>query len=304
MSSIMSGPILALLPDLALIGLGAIIARWLPASAWQGLDRLNFQVLFPALLFVAAASRPIQPSDLVTIGLATWLIMGTGLALGFLLRRFGPQDWVDFAGAWQTAWRFNTALAFVAVQAFSETVAGYLAVAIGMAVPMANILAVGTLTGGSGSRRKQLLEIIKNPFLIASLSGVCVGLFGITVPELPNQIVGRLADAALPLTLLSLGAALDWSIAFRMTRFGSGLHAVKLLVLPASVLAACVMLNVPPPVCAALTLFAALPTASAAHILAARYGADRALVASIVTQSSVAGCLTLPLWCYALLNLG
>ncbi|TWI80721.1 hypothetical protein JM93_03935 [Roseibium hamelinense] len=295
---------LRLLPDLALIGLGAFLATRIDDTAWKALDRLNFSVLFPALLFVAASSRPIALSDLLSIGLAVLGILGLGLAAGFFLRRYGPREWIDFAGAWQTAWRFNTALAFVAVQAFSDTVAGYLAVAIGMAVPMANILAVGALTGGSGSRARQILEIVRNPFLIASLAGVGVGLGGVTLPELPNQVVARLAEAALPLTLLSLGAALDWSIMFRMTRFNSGLHVVKLLLLPGCVLTACLALAVPGPICAALTLFAALPTASAAHVLASRYGADRALVACIVTQSSLIGCLTLPIWCYALLSLG
>jgi len=302
MSSILSGPLLAMLPDLTLIGLGALIARWLPVAAWQGLDRLNFQLLFPALLFVAAASRPIQPSDLVTIGLAAWLILGAGFVLGLLLRNYGPENWVDFAGAWQTAWRFNTAMAFVAAQAFPETVSGLLAVAIGMAVPMANILAVGALTrDGEGAGGDRLLEILKNPFLIASSLGVLVGVFQIPIPDVPMVMAERLASAALPLTLLSIGAALDLSRLWRLDRFCAGLHVVKLIVLPAAVLLAANVMNAPKPLCAALILFAALPTASAAHILAARYGADRNLVATIVTQSSVLGCITVPIWSLVLL---
>lgn len=295
-------PLIAILPDVVLIGLGAILARRIDPAGWRALDSLNFKVLFPALLFVAASSRPIVPADLVSIGLAVWGILGLGFAAGFVLRRCGPSAWIDFAGAWQTAWRFNTALAFVVVQAFPGPVAGYLAVAIGMAVPMANILAVGALTGDSGSRTTQLAEIASNPFLISSLAGVAVGVSDYTLPQLPEAAVGRLADAALPLTLLSIGAALDWSALFRFSRFSIGLHAVKLVFLPVVVASLCVGLRVPTALCAALTLFAALPTASAAHVLAARYGADRTLVATIVTQSSLIGCITLPIWSYVLLN--
>ncbi|MTI00055.1 AEC family transporter [Roseibium sp. RKSG952] len=296
-------PLFKLLPDLALIGLGALLAKRIDPAGWRALDKLNFSVLFPALLFVAASSKPIALNDIFAIGFAAWGILGLGFAGGYVLRRYGPQNWVDFAGAWQTAWRFNTALAFVAVQAFPDSVAGFLAVAIGMAVPMANALAVGALTGKNGSPRKQVLEIAVNPFLVASLGGVVVGVTGIPVPEVPSLVAGRLADAALPLTLISIGAALDWSIVFRLTRFNAGLHAVKLFVLPGAVLAVCLATGVPGPICAALTLFSALPTASAAHVLAARYGADRTLVAGIVTQSSVIGCISLPLWCYVLLHL-
>lgn len=45
-------------------------------------------------------------------------------------------------------------------------------------------------------------------------------------------------------------------------------------------------------------LFAATPTATAAHVLAASYGADRATVAIIVTQSSLLGLMTLPVWAF------
>jgi malonate transporter and related proteins len=45
-----------------------------------------------------------------------------------------------------------------------------------------------------------------------------------------------------------------------------------------------------------LTIFAALPTASAAHVLASAYGADRENVATLIAQSTLLGCLTLPFW--------
>ena len=294
-------PLLAVLPDLGLIALGALFGRLLTPEAWKALDRLNFQVLFPALLFVAASSRPVDPADLLSIGLAVWLIIGVACAAGYVLRRYGPKQWTDFAGAWQTSWRFNTAMAFVVVQAFPPAVAGFLAIAVGMAVPFANVLAVSALTRGKGSVLSRAREVALNPFLLASLAGVAVALTGTKLPALPNAVVGRLADAALPLTLLSIGAALDWSKAICFDRFYAGLHLVKLVLLPGLVMLAMLWLDASPPICAALILFAALPTASASHVLAARYGADRSLVATIVTQSSLIGCLTLPAWCLVLL---
>jgi malonate transporter len=50
-----------------------------------------------------------------------------------------------------------------------------------------------------------------------------------------------------------------------------------------------------------LVLFAALPTASAAHVLAAGFGADRELSATSVAQSTLLSALTLPLWLTAII---
>ena len=41
-----------LMPSFLLVGLGGVLRKRLSENAWQGLDRLNFEILFPALLFV------------------------------------------------------------------------------------------------------------------------------------------------------------------------------------------------------------------------------------------------------------
>ena len=113
------GIFLGLAPSFWLILLGGIIGRRLQQSVWQGIDKLNFEILFPALIFSAAASR-----------------------------RFGPESFLDFAGSWQTAWRFNTAIAFVAISVSDRADVAVMAITIGLAVPLANILAVAALSRG------------------------------------------------------------------------------------------------------------------------------------------------------------
>ena len=138
--------LLGLMPSFLMVGLGGVVRTRLSVNAWQGLDKLNFEILFPTLIFVAASGRPIALADVVTIGPAVWAILCAGVALGYLSRRFGPERFVDFAGAWQTAWRFNTAMAFVAVMTLPTPPLGLLAVAVGMAIPMANVFAVTALS--------------------------------------------------------------------------------------------------------------------------------------------------------------
>lgn len=289
--------LLAIFPDIAVIALGGLMAKSLNKDIWAGLDRLNFKVLFPALLFTAASGRPIIPSQILSIGAGVWVIMLCGLALAWPLRRFGPTAFLDFAGAWQTAWRFNTAIAFVAVQALPASTAALMSIAIGLAVPVANLLAVGALSRGTGAGiRRALYMIALNPFLLASLAGVLVGLSGWTPPHTPMQAINRLADAAVPLALLSIGATLNWRSLWQMDIFQSSLNAVKLLALPLIAVGYGKATGIDAPSATILVVFAALPTASAAHVLAANFGADRSLPATLIAQSTVLSCLTLPLW--------
>jgi len=289
--------LLGLSPSFLLVGLGGMLRNRLSANAWQGLDRLNFEILFPALLFVAASSRPIAPAQVIAIAPLVWAILLSGLLAGALARRFGPQRFLDFAGCWQTAWRFNTALGFVAVGTLSRADAGLLAVTVGMAVPVANLFAVSALSRGNAlGLRATLVKVALNPFLLASVAGVIVGLSGWSVPAPVLAPLRMLAQAAIPVALISIGATMNWGALARLDRFSAMLTGTKLVLLPALVCAAALITGATGPLVAVLVLFAALPTASAAHVLAAGFGANRELVATLIAQSTLLSAATLPVW--------
>ena len=292
------GPVaMTLLPDAAIIAVGAVVGSRIASAGWGAVDRLNYLVLFPALLFTAAASRPIAISQLATIGVGVWAIMLVGLLLAWPLRQVGPSSFLDFAGTWQTAWRFNTGVAFVAAQALPPETAALMSVAVGLAVPMANVFAVTALSyGTSASGWRAARSVATNPFLLASLAGVVVGMSGLQVPDAPMRTLDKLADAAIPLALLSIGASISWRALIAMNAFTGGLNAIKLLALPCVALGIGYAFKLDGSTTAVLTVFAALPTASAAHVLAGAFGADRTLPSTVIAQSTLLACATLPTW--------
>lgn len=294
-----------LLPSFLMVVLGGLLRNRLSENAWQGLDRLNFEILFPALIFVAASGRPIALVDVARIGPATWAILIMGMILGYGARRFGPDRFLDFAGGWQVAWRFNTAMGFIAVATLPGADLGILAVAVGMGIPMANLLAVSALSrGGSLGWAETLKRIALNPFLMASVAGVLVGLSGWTIPAPVLAPVKMLSQAAIPIALISIGATMDWRALARLNRFSAILCGVRLIVLPALTLAGCLIFDVDRSLTGVLVVFAALPTASAAHVLASSFGADRRLVATLIAQSTLLAAVTLPLWIAAVMVWG
>lgn len=292
--------LLGLFPSFLMVAIGGLVRKRLSIEAWTGLDKLNFEVLFPALLFFAASGRPIAPIEVLRIGPAVWAIMLVALGLGLLTRRFGPTRFLDFAGAWQTSWRFNTAIAFVAIPTLDSTLLGPMAIAIGMAVPVANILAVTALSRGSSlSFLATLGKVASNPFLLASIAGVAVGLSGYKIPPPLLAPAEMLAKAAIPIALLSIGATMNWQALTRLDRFNGLLCLVRLVLVPGVVFGFCLLLPQTSQLPAVFILFAALPTASAAHVLASGFGADRQLVATLIAQSTLLAALTLPLWILA-----
>ena len=288
---------LALVPDFALIALGWLLSRWFAPSVWQGIDRLSYHVLYPALIFHAASARPVALDDVLLLGLSAAAVLSAGLLLGLTTRRLRPDTPLDFGGRLQNAYRFNTALGFVAIGVLPASAASVLAIVVGCAIPLANVFAVVGLTRGQRmSAWKLVREVSTNPFLLASLAGLAVAMSGVTMPAPLAGIAERLAGAALPLVLLSIGAALAGARLWPLDRQALALHTIRLLVLPLCTWSAAMLFELRGIEIATLLLFAALPTATAAHVLAARYGADRAAVALLVTQSSMLGLLTLPGW--------
>lgn len=289
--------LLGLMPSFLLVGLGGLLRSRLSENAWQGLDRLNFEILFPALLFVAASAREIELRIVASIAPAIWAVLVLGLIAGYAARRVGPARFLDFAGAWQTAWRFNSAIGFVAIAALPGAEAALMAVAVGMAVPVANLFAVTALSrGGALGFGATVRRVALNPFLLASLSGVALGLSGWHLPRPVLAPLEMLAAAAIPIALISVGATMNWGALARLNAFGAVLCGVKLVVLPGAVALSAWALGLTGVQVATVLVFAALPTASAAHVLAAGFGADRALVATQVAQSTLLSALSLPIW--------
>jgi len=66
--------------------------------------------------------------------------------------------------------------------------------------------------------------------------------------------------------------------------------------LPLIVTCAALVMGATGPLVGVLIVFAALPTASAAHVLAAGFGANRELVATLVAQSTLLSAFSLPIW--------
>jgi predicted permease len=289
---------LALLPDFALILLGYGLRRWMHLGDhfWTGLEKLVYFVLFPALLFSAITKTPLSYAAVPLIGAGLAAMLGAML-LGALAKPLFPITPISFASQFQCAFRFNSYIG-LAVAAKMHGAAGIATMGLlaGGMVPFANIAAVWMLARhGEASVWR---ELAKNPLFLATLAALLWNLAGLPVPAPVGHFLGRLSEAAIALGLLAVGAALKLRGTLGSDGKGAAAWflAVKLLAMPLLALAVARAIGLEGLYFDIVIMFAALPTASSAYILAQRMGGDGARVAWLISAGTLLGMLTLPLW--------
>ena len=291
--------LLALWPLFALIIAGYFLRlRDFPSEAfWPGAERINYFVLFPALLFSSLATAPLDNPALPRLAGAVMLALGLVWVALLLLKRVRNWPAARFGAFAQGGLRFNTYLGLAAVGSlFGKEGLALAALMLALMVPTVNVMSVWALTAERGvSVRSLLLPILKNPLILACLTGALVNLSGLGLPGGTDRLLSLLAAASLPLGLLCVGAALkprelggeipalDWN------------SALRLLAVPLLAYAVARLLHLPAMETTIIVLFFALPTAPTAYVLTRQLGGDSHLMAGIITLQTLLAAASLPL---------
>lgn len=288
-----------LLPDFSLIFLGYLICRYtaLNRSVWQPVESLVYYLLFPVLLFQSIVKSPMDigaASGLIGAGMLSGVI---GIALAYSLPHW---PWVgqridarDHAASAQVAFRFNS---FIGL-AIAERLAGtqgllMIAVLIGVCVPLFNVAAVWPMA--RHGQHSFARELLRNPLIIATASGLAANLLGFQIPEWAVPTVTRISAASLALGLMAAGAGLQFGLLTRGKVLSVSVLAIRHLVQPLVAFGMARMFGLDAVQTTVLLAFAALPTASTCYVLAARMGYNGPYVAGLVTLSTLLGMVSLP----------
>lgn len=288
---------LLILPNFVLILVGLALARRFDYGRgfWEGLEKLVYYVLFPALLFRALALAKLDFTQTGWLVAAACVFTVAGFLLSLLARPiFGLDQQLHATGS-QCGYRFNTYIGLaIAGSLFGAQGVAIAALLLGVMIPLANFGAVAVLA--AHSERGFVRELAQHPLVVSSLAGFAWNLAGLGLPGFADQTLALLGQTALPAGLLSVGAAM------RIERGQGpvGAHAwwlaVKLLAVPAIAWALARALGLHGVEAKVLILCAALPTATNAYILAVRMTGDGRAVATQVTVGTVICMATIPAW--------
>jgi malonate transporter len=190
-----------LIPDFALILCGYLLCRYtaLDRSVWSPIEKLVFYFLFPVLLFSSIVRNPIRLGELsnfIAAGLLTGLCtVILAYVLPYLPRFKNHFSARDHAASAQVAFRFNS---FIGL-ALAERLAGaegllLISVLIGICVPLFNVAAVWPM-----ARHGELgfmSELLRNPLILATVSGLTCNLLGFKYPDWLVPTVNRIGGAS------------------------------------------------------------------------------------------------------------
>ena len=294
-----------LFPDLALIAIGWLIYRSgrLPAAFWEGTEALVYYVLFPALLFGSISRATLSAAQAAPMIATAYSALAMGIALSYSARWLLRPDARQFASGAQCGFRFNSYITLALASRIGEAPGLALAALItGFIVPVANTAAVYPLARhGGGSVWKALA---RNPLVMATLAGLLSQILGLKVPEPVDATLQRMGHASLALGLLCVGAGLrlqrdpdtDPALVRSARRLTVWFTLGKLVAMPATALLVSRLLHLAPLATTIVVMFAAMPTAPAAYVLANRMGGDGRFVAFLITVSTLGSVLALPIW--------
>ncbi len=292
----MSNPLI-LLPDFLLILLGWVVCRRtaLDRPVWDAAERLVYYLLFPVLLFNSIVKSPLRAGDAASLALAGVGTVAIGIVLALAIGRWPGVDRRLHASGAQTSFRFNSYIAL----ALSERLFGthglaWMALLIALCVPLCNVAAVWPLARHGG--HSYLREIARNPLIISTVAGLAGNALGLSLPDAVATTLQRIGLAALPLGLMAVGAGLTFGGLKSAPGLAGVFLGIRHALLPMVALALTAALMLPPQQRSLVVLFAALPTASSAYVLASRMGGDASFVAGLVTLSTLLGMVSVPFW--------
>jgi len=265
------------------------------------MERLIYFLLFPAMLISTLATADVAQVPVIRLAV---VLMGAmtlfALVLWCARHRLALAP-PAFTSVLQGTLRFNTYVGVAGAAALhGQAGATVAAVAVALMVPLANVLCVsgfiaaGTL--GPSSLGRSLAALLRNPLILACVIGIALNVTGIGLPGWLGSTVELTGRAALPLGLIAVGVALR-----PRALAGSG-HAfwhsatLKLGATPVVVLALAWLTGLDPVSRDIALLFAALPTATSAYILARQLGGDAELMAALITGQTLLAMVTLPAW--------
>lgn len=288
-----------LLPDFALILLGALLfrfTRW-GESFWTGLEKLVYFVLFPALLFYSTTRTQL---DFAAAGKMLQVALGAlflSVAIAWLAKPLFRPGPMLFESGVQAAFRFNSYIALaIAFRLGGDRGTSLMALLMGFAIPLCNVFAVHALIHRGGGLFK---ELSRNPLLLSTAGGLLFNYVGLQLPEVVAITLSRIGNASIAIGLLLVGAGLRMTGLHQAKAMAAYFLLVKLVIYPAIALLLAQLVGLSGLQLQIAVIFAALPTASSAYVLATRMGGNGPYVAFLLTAATMLSAVTLPFWLLA-----
>lgn len=297
----------AIFPLFLLILLGNILKKMqiIERNIVPELNKLLFNVLFPCLIFCSTYGADFESQK--NIKLAIYI---AGIAIFFWFATIPFAKKISKNNRTQGAivtcinrTNFVVISLPVLVNLFGEKINSYIAFPIFALLLVNNIVSVIILElfrQNEISFMKIGRDIIKNPLIIATVSGAFFMIFGLAIPQVLYTTINSIGNTAVPLALLLLGASIELST-FRTNRsllficlFG------KLILIPAAGAIAGYIIGFRDVDIVVIVTFLAAPIATTSYTMAMQLNSDEDLTRDCVFLSTSLCIISFFIWIFLL----
>ena len=289
-----------LFPLFLLLALGWVLRRigWMSAQLTRETNKLIFQLFLPVLVFNNISDMASGVS--MDAGYAAYLffgLLGIHLLAAVFVPRFEkhPQKrGVMVQGIFRT--NFAALGAPLMEAMFGESGLAMYSLALPIVIPLNNILAVIALSS-PGQKRLRPLEMLKsivtNPLIIGCILGGIMLLTHLQLPTVVDSALRQVGGLASPLSLLVLGASLQWQGVRDNRTELVWTVLLKQVIIPLVMLGLAVLLGFRNEALGVMLILFGAPCAISSYPMAEAMGGDGPLAASQVVLTTLCSMGTL-----------
>ncbi|TLS70945.1 AEC family transporter [Aliarcobacter thereius] len=289
----------SLIPIFSLIMIGYLFKKIsFPSNDfWPMADKLTYYILMPSLLIITLSKAKFEANSITLILVSLLAILLTMIFL-MIFNKISSTSNNSFTSIVQGGIRFNTYV-FLALSGsiFGKDGLVLAAIIITFAIPFLNVLSISTFALYSQNNKIDFVylvkSIFKNPLIISCIIGAGINFVGVSLPISIENLLKILSSAALPLGLLSIGYTLVLKDITSAKKDLTITMFAKFIVLPLFIFFLAKAFHLDEIMISILVLFAIMPTAPSAFILARQLGGDLSLMTTIITVQTIISALFL-----------
>lgn len=298
----------AIAPITLIVIMGYLLKKYkfLDKHTIKNMNSLCFKFFLPILTFSNIIHTNVK--EIIDANLLIYVVLSIIIIIiiSIIIVPFLEKDRKKQGSMIQGIYRSNFVILGIPLTSHiaGEKASATAAILIMAVIPMYNFFAVIILSIYGGKNKINIKEIavqvIKNPLIIASLTGILISIIDITLPVYIEKAVVDLSKLGGVLPMFLLGADLDFSSVSSNIKDLVVTISGKLFFVPLVFLNLAIKLGFSSEKIVALIAVYCAPIAVSSAIMAQQMGCDSELSTQLVVFSTVASCLTIFLWVFTL----
>ncbi|MDD7545732.1 AEC family transporter [Actinobacillus porcinus] len=283
------------LPIIILLCLGKLLGkcRILDDAFSEKSMKLIFHLTLPLLLFFNIYNGKIEYSNqfdlifIAIVGTTILFLVGEWLAAKFIIEKRERCTFV------QAVFRGNNAILGLAlcINAYGDVAYVPASIYSAIVVILFNVYGVITITRSLSSDKvniaRLLLNILKNPLIIAIILGLVMNYVEVSLPK-PVRVTGQyLANITLPLALLCIGASIQLNYRENYSRVVTWSVVARLVIAPLFMVLLAKLIGMSGMELAIIFLMTTTPLATAAYAMVKAMGGNGTTVANIIGITTI-----------------